>query len=208
MLVDVRPTSAHAQESTTQVIDDIKFLQQQRNIEICRLVDRQELFGTDSIYGWSAPRAADLQRHPMVQIDALNALHGFTYSWEPKSGEGWKQTLYPGATRATSGEILNNPADPNKWKLNSRLDEWYEWYNAYNLPIVATERPQSHFTLIAPRMNPYHRFPTDRQTYLVKKWQGTKYATWNHEVLWLSGNDCPQYFQTSSPPSDVLVSQR
>ena len=199
MLVDVRPTSADAQESTTQVIDDIKFLQQQRNIEICRLIGRQEFFGTDTIYGWTAPLAADLQRHPMVQIDALNALHGFTYTWEPKSGEGWKQTLYPGATKPSTGQILNDPRDPNKWKVDKRLDRLYEWYNSYNLPVCNAGHPQSHFTLIAPRMNQYHHFPDDYQKYLVKKWRGSRFATWNHEVRWLSGNDHSQYFHTTSP---------
>ena len=186
-------------ESTTQVIDDIKFLQQQRNIEICHLVDRQELFGTDSIFGWQTPLAADLQRHPMVQIDALNALHGFTYTWEPKSGEGWQQTLYPGATKPTVGQVRNNPSDVNKWMLDKRLDEMYEWYCPYNLPIVTANRPQSHFTLIAPRINQYHHFPEDKCKFAVKKWLGSKYSTLDHEVSWLSGNDYPQYFHSSSP---------
>ena len=199
MLVDVRPTSADAQESTTQVIDDIKFLQQQRNIEICRLVDRQELFGTDTIFGWQTPLASDIQRHPMVQIDALNALHGFTYTWSPKPGEGWKQTLYPGATKPSCGQVLDNPLVFEKWMLEQRIDEGYEWYCPYNMPVASVNRPQSHFTHIAPRTSPYHRFPEFKQKYKVKKWLGSKFAAWDHEVAWLSGNDYPEYFHTTSP---------
>ena len=60
MLVDVCPTSSDAQETTSQVIDYIKFLQKQRNSKICRMIDREEVFGSNIHRRWSIPTAAHI----------------------------------------------------------------------------------------------------------------------------------------------------
>ena len=197
MLIDVRPTSSDAQETTTQVIDDIKSLQQQRNIQICRLVDREEIFGANTHRGWSLPQAQQIQRHPCTQIDPLNALHGFTYIWNADSGDGWRSTLYPGGTKIGLGDNLNGTND--SVMSNRRLDWQYEWYGSYNLPTCNMVRPQNYFTLIAPRLDMYYRLPQYSLDYTFIKWFGSQFKIWTSKRRWRSGSDYPEYFCTTSP---------
>lgn len=199
MVIDIRPAAKEAQESTVQVIDDIKFLQQQRNIEIVRFIDKEGVFGTDFTYGYQVPTASALQRLPGATIDALPSLEGFRYEWNMPDGEGWRRTLNCGTHVGKVGEVPVD-SEPNEYFVR-RIDEGFNWNGHGSMAPCNRGYQPEYWNLIAPPRDTYYYHNTNyREQIQVKKWFGKNMYKWYEQLRVFDRSERKEYFCSSSPP--------
>ena len=200
MVADIRPTAKESQETTVQVMDDMKFLQQQRNIEIVRFLDIEYIFGGDMWHGWKAPTARDLQMMPQAQIDALPTLEPYKFSWTQGSDDFWLLTHYQGDQKLHVNSALK-PGHHIDKIYDCRADWGQEWQGFHSLTVVDTSHPPNYYNLISPVLNQWHTSApfAQPQQLTCYKFHDNWTQEWDVQLQFLPPNSHPEYYGSPIP---------
>ena len=183
-----------------QVMDDMKFLQQQRNIEIVRLIDNEYVFGQDMWYGWFPPSAKDLQMMPQVRIDALPTLEPYSFSWSQGASDYWNLTHYQGKNKFTFHGAIK-PGHHVHELYDRRLDWGQEWGGDYSLTVCDVKHPPNYYNLISPVLSHWWAsqpaYPP--QQLPMYQFHNDFSQEWHVSLLWLPPNSHLEYFGNPIP---------